>query len=211
MENFKVSGAGNATLNLFKTLWEIPGVKLMYYPDENNKANKGMIYLRRREEKTGKIIKGTIEFEGKGREQRTRYLFEKEDVFGYKNTKESNELLDNKFHKIDEWVKSTYNTEFVNIIDQLPRYFKNPRSCDIMISTKGEYNFNYEHGKTTGNSLFTHDKAQRESMLVPLIIGGSENVPKVSLPYCKTTDIVPTLLGLLGKKPHSSVVGEDLL
>ncbi|KKM05120.1 hypothetical protein LCGC14_1757320 [marine sediment metagenome] len=211
MENFKTSGAGGATLNLFKVLWDIPGSKLMYFPDDNNKVHKGIIYLRRREEKKGKIIKGTIEFEGIGRDQRTKYLFEKEDVFGYNNNKETSELLDNRFHTIDEWVKSTYNSEFVNIIDQLPRYFKNPRSCDIMVSTKGEYNFSYEHGKTIGNSLFTHDIAQRKSMIVPLIIGGSQEVPIARIPYCKTTDIVPTLLDLLGKIPHPSVVGKTLL
>ena len=57
MENFKTSGAGGSTLNFFKVLWDIPGLKLMYFPDDNNKPHKGIIYLRRRKEKTGKIIK----------------------------------------------------------------------------------------------------------------------------------------------------------
>jgi len=80
-----------------------------------------------------------------------------------------------------------------------------------MVSTRGEYCFNYEHGKTTGISPYSHDIASRASMLVPLIIGGSLEIPKMELSYCKTTDIVPTLLDLLGKKPHSSVIGKSVL
>jgi len=47
-------------------------------------------------------------------------------------------------------------------------------------------------------------------MTVPFIIGGSPNIPRLELPYCKTTDMVPTLLNLLGEKPHYSVVGKSV-
>ena len=80
-----------------------------------------------------------------------------------------------------------------------------------MVSTQGEYCYNYEHGKTASNSPYVHDIARRSSMLVPLIIGGSPEIPKIELAYCKTTDIVPTLLDLLGKKPHLSVIGKSVL
>ena len=95
--------------------------------------------------------------------------------------------------------------------DQIPRYFKNPRSCDIIISTLGEYSFGYEHGKTVGKSPFSHDIGTRSSMIVPFIIGGSPEIPQMELSYCKTTDMVPTLLALLGIKPHSSVIGKSIL
>ena len=97
------------------------------------------------------------------------------------------------------------------IIDQIPRYFKNPRSCDIIISTLGDYSFNYEHGKTIGFSPYSHDNGLRESMIVPFIIGGSPEIPQMELKYCKTTDMVPTLLNLLEIKPHSSVIGKSIL
>jgi arylsulfatase A-like enzyme len=48
-------------------------------------------------------------------------------------------------------------------------------------------------------------------MTVPMILGGSAEIPNKEIPYCKTTDIVPTLLDLLGIKPHSSVVGRSIL
>ena len=48
-------------------------------------------------------------------------------------------------------------------------------------------------------------------MNVPLIIGGSSDIPQIHVPYCKTTDIVPTLLKMLGKTHHRSVVGQSLI
>ena len=138
-------------------------------------------------------------------------MFDDEDLFGYVDNEKSCALLDNKSHSIDEWVATTFQTDFINIIDQLPRHFKNPRSCDIMVSTEGEYNFNFEHGNTKGITPYSHDIANRNSMLVPLIIGGSPEIPNLELEYCKTTDIVPTLLDLLGMKPSSSVIGKSIL
>ncbi len=210
MMNYKTSGVKRNKLNLFKTLWEIPGVKLIYYKDDDNTPNKGIIYLERREEKTGKIIKGKIEYFGSGKIQKSKYTFENKDLFGYEKDEGNQTLLDNKEHTIDEWLSAISQIEFTCLIDQLPRFFKNPRACDLMVSTIGEYNFNYEHGKTMGNSLYTHDIALKNSMTVPLIIGGAPEIPKLHLPYCKTTDIVPTLLALLGLTPDSSVVGKSL-
>ncbi len=96
------------------------------------------------------------------------------------------------------------------MVDQIPRYFKNPRSCDIMISTVCEYGFGYEHGKSLPNSPYSHDIGLKKSMTVPFIIGGSPSIPSTELSYCKTTDMVPTLLDLLGEKPHFSVVGKSV-
>ena len=95
-------------------------------------------------------------------------------------------------------------------VDQIPRYLKNPRSCDIMTSSLGEYVFGYEHGKTMPSHPYSHDIGLKKSMTVPFIIGGSPNIPKLELAYCKTTDMVPTLLNLLGEKPHYSVVGKSV-
>lgn len=211
MKNYKTNRAGNNSLNLFKTLWEIPGVKLMYYKDDNCTPDKGTIHIERYDKEYGKILKGKIEYNGIEGDQKTKYAYETQDLLGYENFEESQGLLDDKGHTVDEWFSATFKSDFVGLIDQLPRYFKNPRSCDIMVSTRGEYCFNFEHGKTKGISLYNHDIASRRSMLVPLIIGGSLEIPKIRLSYCKTTDIVPTLLDLLGKKPHSSVIGQSVL
>jgi hypothetical protein len=198
-------------MNLFEILWDIPGVELMYYKDDSSNNDKGIIHLERRDKTTKKIVRGRIEYSGNGKEQRTKYVFDNEDLFGYFTSEKSSSVLDNKSHTIEEWIEATYQTNFINLVDQLPRHFKNPRSCDIMVSNTGLYNYNYEHGHTKGISPFSHDIASKESMFVPLIIGGSLEIPKLELSYCKTTDIVPTLLNLLGKDPHSSVIGKSIL
>jgi len=205
LSNFTTSSTPKNNLNVFEMLWNIPGVKLMYYRDDSNTPDKGIIYIKYRE--GGKLYNGTIEYQGHGKEQRTKYTFDDKDIYSYENNEISAILLDNKFHSIDEWLKGTNNIDFPIVVDQVPRYFKNPRSCDVMISTLGEYGFGYEHGKTMPNTPYSHDICLKKSMTVPFIIGGSSNIPSMEIPYCKTTDMVPTLLDLLGIKAHKSVVG----
>jgi len=210
LKEFVTSSPGSKKLNLFETLWKIPGVKLMYYRDDNNTPDKGVIYLEHRDEKTGKKLKDIIEYEGHGINQKTRFIPDTKDFYKYSEHEDSATLLDNKSHTIDEWLKVTNQIDFPMIVDQVPRYFKNPRSCDIVTSTLGEYGFGYEHGKTKADYPYSHDIGLKMSMTVPFIIGGSLNIPRLELPYCKTTDMVPTLLYLLGEKPHYSVVGKSV-
>ncbi len=209
MEAFSPSGA-NAELNLFETLWEIPGTKLMYYKDDNCQTDKGTIHVEKRSEKNGKIYKGVIEYKGSGKDQKTKLHCE-EDIFGYGKSAKAKKLIDENFHTIEEWLSGTFDIDFPILIDQLPRYFVNPRACDIIISTLGEYAFNYEHGETKNKHVYSHDIALKPSMTVPLIVGGSDAIPKKEIHYCKTTDVAPTLLGLLGIEPDKSVVGKNLL
>ena len=210
MQEFKTSGIKGKKVNLFETLWKIPGVKYMYYRDDNNKPEKGIIHIEKRDYDSGEIYRAKIEYKGFGKDQYTRYLYDDKELYGYKNFEDSSEILDNEPHNIEEWLEATNNIDFPMIIDQLPRYFKNPRSCDIIISTLGTYGFNYEHGKTIGPSPYSHDIALRDSMIVPFIIGGSPQIPQKELSYCKTTDMVPSLLELLGIKPDNSVIGKSV-
>jgi hypothetical protein len=209
LENYRVSGNGKNNINLMDVLWNIPGVKLMYYREKEFKPDKGQINIFRKDEKTGNIFKGKIEYAGFGKKQKTKYSYEDRDIFGYDSHLKSS--IQNKAYTIDNWLHLTNQIDFPMIIDQIPRYFKNPRSCDIIVSTLGNPVFNYEHGKTSGDSPFSHDIGLRKSMIVPFIIGGAPEIPKMELKFCKTTDMVPTLLDLLGISPHSSVVGRSVL
>ncbi|MGM0469127.1 MAG: alkaline phosphatase family protein [Promethearchaeati archaeon] len=210
MEKFKTSG-NHKSINLFNVLWKIPGVKLMYYRDDKNSPERGKIYINKKNSKTGETLTGIIEYKGFGPNLKTKYSSDDLDIFGYNNQEKDKEHLDGKFHDIDEWLSKTYEIDFPIIIDQIPRFFKNPRSSDILISTLGEYAFNYEHGKTMNKHLYSHDIALRKSMNVPFIIGGSDSIPNKEIQYCKTTDMVPTMLDLLAIQPHESVVGKTLL
>ncbi|MFW9970801.1 MAG: alkaline phosphatase family protein [Candidatus Odinarchaeota archaeon] len=211
MQRFKMSGISNKELDLFNTLWKIPGIKFMYYRADENKPERGIIHIEYLNEKIGKKVHGMIEYQDFGKEQQTKYTFDNDDFYGYSDYEKSARILDDKFHTLDEWLEATKHVHFPIIIDQIPRYFKNPRSCDIMVSTLGEYYFNYEHGKTISDSPYTHDNGLRDSMIVPFIIGGSPEIPQIELEYCKTTDMVPSLLNLLSIKPHSSVIGNSVL
>ena len=211
LREFTTSGPSSQKLNLFETLWNIPGVKLMYYRDDGNTPDKGIIYLEHRDEKTGKILKDRIEYEGHGIKQKTKYIPDTKDFYKYSQQEEAASLIDNKGHTIDEWNKATNQINFPIVVDQVPRYLKNPRSCDIMISTLGDYVFGYEHGQTMPSHPYSHDIGLKKSMTVPFIIGGSSSILKMELSYCKTTDMVPSLLNLLGETPHYSVVGKSVL
>ncbi|MFX0075601.1 MAG: alkaline phosphatase family protein [Candidatus Hermodarchaeota archaeon] len=210
LREFTTSGPSSKKLNLFETLWNIPGVKLMYYRDDNNTPDKGVIYLEHRDIKTGKRLKDRIEYEGQGIKQKTKYIPDSEDFYRYSEHEEAARLLDGKGHTIDEWLNATNQIDFPMIVEQVPRYFKNPRSSDIVISTLDEYAFGYEHGRTMSYQPYSHDIGLKKSMTVPFIIGGSPEIPKRNLSYCKTTDMVPTLLQMLGEKPHFSVVGKSV-
>ncbi|MFX1496699.1 MAG: alkaline phosphatase family protein [Promethearchaeota archaeon] len=206
LENYKISGKGNRNINLFETLWKIPGVKMMYYKDDDTKPDKGTIHILKKNEKSKVISRATIKYQGFGKNQKTMYSYNRDDIFNY-----GNKVDQNKYYAIDEWLLFTNQIDFPLVVDQIPRYFKNPRSCDIIVSTLGTHGFNYEHGKTRSNSPFSHDIGLKSSMVVPFIIGGAEDIPSINLPYCKTTDMVPTLLELLGLNPDKSVIGKSVL
>jgi hypothetical protein len=208
MENY-----GPKRKNLIERLFSLTGVQLMYYSADNNTSNRGKIHLRRKDQFTGKTIKGSIEYFGNGKEFKTKYTSQTEDndVFNYNNDEIACKLVDNKFHTLNEWLDATSHVDFPLYPDLLSRNFKNPRRADIIVSTCGSVAYNFKHGKLENRNLYLHDIGLKKSSIVPLIIGGSEDIPVKEISHCKITDIAPTLLKMLGKKPHPSVVGESLI
>ncbi len=204
---------GPKRVNLFKELFKIEGTCLMYHRDDDNTYKKGKILIKRKCKKIGKIISGAIEYRGTSTNFQTKYLSENddEDVFGYLSDKVANKMVNNKFHSIQEWMDATHHLDFPIYPDLISRHFKNPRSSDIIISTDGSVVYNITHGKKKNNNKYSHDIGLRNSSIVPLIIGGSPEIPQKEIFYCKSTDIVPTLLKMLGKKPHESVIGKSLI
>jgi hypothetical protein len=211
LKHLMPSTPGKKKISAFEMLWKIPGVKFMYYRDDDCTPDKGLIHVEFRKEKSEKIYHGVIDYEKHGIKQKTKYTFESIDLYGYEASEPAAKLNDSKFHDIDEWLRGTNDLDFPMIVDQVPRYLKNPRSCDIFISTLGEYGFGYEHGKTVNDHPYSHDIGLRESMIVPFIIGGSSAIPSMEMEFCKTTDMVPTLLELLGISPDRSTVGKSVL
>jgi hypothetical protein len=203
---------GPKKINLFQDLFKIEGSQLMYYRDENNTVDKGIIHLKKKIRKSKKIISGRIEYYGTGNNYKTKYIMENDDsdIFDYLKEEGASKLMDNKFHTIEEWLSATYRLDYPMYPDLIPRHFKNPRSADIILSNDGSVVYNLKNGKKGNKNIYNHDRGIRECMNVPLIIGGSLDIPHKKVHYCKITDIVPTLLHLLGKKPHKSVAGQIL-
>ncbi|MFW9823091.1 MAG: hypothetical protein ACFFE4_09160, partial [Candidatus Thorarchaeota archaeon] len=105
----------------------------------------------------------------------------------------------------------TFHLDYPLHPDLIPRHFKNPRSCDIILSNDGSLVFNLKNGKKGNRNVYNHDRGIRDCMNVPLIIGGNPEVPQKEITSCKITDIVPTLLKLLGKIHYKSVIGQSLI
>ncbi|MFX1394249.1 MAG: alkaline phosphatase family protein [Promethearchaeota archaeon] len=204
---------GPKRINLLEYLFKIKGSYLMYYRDDTNTTDKGIIHLKYKHRKTGKIILGAIEYRGKGTNYKTKYISENEnnDAFGYANDEIASKFINNRFHSINEWLEGTFHLDYPIYPDLIPRHFKNPRSSDIIISTDGKIVYNSKHGKKTNDHKYSHDIGLRKCSIVPLIIGGSKEIPHKEIICCKITDIVPTLLKFLGKKPHKSIIGKSLI
>lgn len=208
LENF-----GPKKVNLFSELFKIEGSELMYYRGEKNTLKSGTIQLRQKNPHTGEISSASIEYNGIGKDYKTKYVLENQDhdPFNYIEDEIASRLLDNKFHTNEEWLAATHHLDYPLYIDLLPRHFKNPRSSDIILSTRGKVVYNIKHGKKKREGKFCHDIGLRESAVVPLIIGGTDEIPHVEIPYCNITDIVPTLLKMVNKRPHKSVTGRSLI
>lgn len=204
---------GPKKLNLSQELFKIEGSHLMYYRDGNGKSNRGIIHLKRKIRKSNKIISGRIEYEGIGNNFKTKYIIENGeiDIFGYLTDERASKLVDNRFHTINDWLEATYHLDYPLHPDLIPRHFKNPRSCDLILSNDGSVVFNIKNGRRGNRNINHHDRGIRDCMNVPMIIGGPPEIPNKVIPYCKITDIVPTLLKMLGKSPHKSLIGQSLI
>ncbi|MFW9785531.1 MAG: hypothetical protein ACFFFB_24830, partial [Candidatus Heimdallarchaeota archaeon] len=143
----------------------------------------------------------------------TKYIIENGeiDIFGYLTDERASKLVDNRFHTINDWLEATYHLDYPLHPDLIPRHFKNPRSCDLILSNDGSVVFNIKNGRRGNRNINHHDRGIRDCMNVPMIIGGPPEIPNKVIPYCKITDIVPTLLKMLGKSPHKSLIGQSLI
>ena len=204
---------GPKGIDLLRDLFKIEGSHLMYYRDENNTHEKGTVHLKRKIKGSDRIISGSVEYNGTGSNFKTKYSMENGDIdiFGYLSDDTASKLIDNKFHSIQEWLTATYHLDYPLYPDLITRHLKNPRSSDIILSNDGSIVYNLKNGKMGNKNLNNHDIGTRDCMNVPLIIGGSLDIPSKEIHYCKIADIVPTLIEMLGKKVHKSVVGKSLI
>jgi hypothetical protein len=209
----ELASYGPKEINLLDELFKINGTKLIYYRNNQNSHNKGEIFLKKKLDISDTYLTGRIEYEGTGKSMKTRYICigDDIDVFGYHTDEVASKLIDGKYHSIDEWLEGTYHLDYPSYPDLLVRNFKNPRSADVIVSTKGEVVYNIVHGKTKTKRFYNHDIGLRKSSIIPLIISGTNEIPRRSVEFCKITDIVPTLLYMMHQKIDKSVIGNNLI
>ncbi|NHI90964.1 MAG: hypothetical protein EAX96_00590 [Candidatus Lokiarchaeota archaeon] len=189
-------------INLIDQLMNIQDTQILYYREDENTKDKGVIQILRK--KNSKIIEGAIEYN----KDKVKLIQEDGDLFEYQKFDSASKLIDGKYHDINEWLIGTHETDFPIICDQVARLFRNPNSCDILTSTLGNAVYNYEHGFTKNDHLYSHDLSRATK--VPLVIGGS-NFNATELEVTKISDLLPTIVKMLGGKIDKLVVGSPLV
>ena len=128
-------------------------------------------------------------------------VLEGDDPLGYARSAAA--PLVGSAHEADEWLEATAETEFPDLVVQLPEFFDSPRSPDVFISPRDGYGFT--KGYAAG-----HGSLSRSETVVPLLFAGPGVTPGV-LHAARTVDVAPTLLSYLRVAfDPDEMDGEDL-
>jgi arylsulfatase A-like enzyme len=128
-------------------------------------------------------------------------VLEGDDPLGYAHSAAA--PLVGSAHDPDEWLEATAETEFPDLVVQLPEFFDSPRSPDVFISPKDGYGF-------TKGYIAGHGSLSRSETVVPLVFAGPGVTPGI-LHAARTVDVAPTLLSYLGVAyDPDEMDGEDL-
>lgn len=128
-------------------------------------------------------------------------VLEGEDPLGYSTSAAA--PLVGSAHDPEEWLEATAETEFPDLVVQLPEFFDSPRSPDVFLSPNDGYGFT--KGYAAG-----HGSLSRSETVVPLVFSGPGVTPGV-LHAARTVDVAPTVLSYLGVAyDPDEMDGEDL-
>ena len=125
------------------------------------------------------------------------------DPLGYASSGDLARFVAGGGHPSKEWLEATAQTEYPDLVVQLPEFFDSPRAPDVYLSPKNGYGF--RAGKAAG-----HGGLSRSEMVVPFVFAGPGVVPG-RRPFARTVDLAPTILGWLGIPfDPDSMDGDDL-
>jgi arylsulfatase A-like enzyme len=129
-------------------------------------------------------------------------ILEGEDPLGYVHATAAAPLVGSA-HEADEWLEATADTEYPDLVVQLPEFFDSPRSPDVFVSPKDGYGF-------TKGYVAGHGSLSRSETVVPFLFAGPGVSPGI-LHTARTVDLAPTLLAYLGLAyDPEEMDGEDL-
>lgn len=103
-----------------------------------------------------------------------------------------------------DWLERTAETDYPDAPVQLLAYFRADRAGDLAVFATPGWDFGRNHRGGHGGLRAEQD------MLVPLALAGP-GVPKARLNTARTIDLLPTLLGLLGRPIPADLDGRTLL
>jgi arylsulfatase A-like enzyme len=128
-------------------------------------------------------------------------VLEGEDPLGYSSSAAA--PLVGSAREADEWLEATAETEYPDLVVQLPEFFDSPRSPDVFISPKNGYGF-------TKGYVAGHGSLSRSETVVPFLFAGPGVSPGI-IHAARTVDLAPTLLAYLGLAyDPDEMDGEDL-
>jgi len=147
---------------------------------------------------------GQVEFRQRsGRGGRVSYhLVSGDDPLGWKGQVPA-EMLDGSGHSPTAWLAATVGTEFPGLPPQIVAYFRARRAGDLVVFAAPGWDFRTQNRAG-------HGGLRPEDMLVPLMLAGP-GVPKGRIDVARAIDLVPTLLGLLGRPIPPGLDGEVLI
>jgi hypothetical protein len=101
------------------------------------------------------------------------------------------------------WLGETVGTQYPDLPAQLLAYFQSNRSGDICVFAAPGWDF----GRANRSG---HGGLGPKDIAVPMAIAGP-NIPHTRLNVARTVDLMPTLLGLLGRPIPTNLDGQNLL
>lgn len=124
------------------------------------------------------------------------YTVKTRDPFGYPS-------IGTKLDR-EESLKKTIDSDYPDALSQLTQLFESTRSGDVVLSATPGFDLRLKHEIPEHKG--SHGSLHREHMLVPIVTNAvlSDNV-------CRTADVFPTTLQLLGEPIPSSIDGASLL
>jgi arylsulfatase A-like enzyme len=179
------------TVDLPAKLAELPCVDALAYA-----AGADRVRVRR--------ARGEVEFhQGDGPGGTITYrVISGQDPLGWSSAVPQ-EALSGKGLTPRQWLLATVNTDFPDLPAQIVAYFRARTAGDIALFAAPMWDFNRVHRSG-------HGSLRGADMHVPLLLAGP-GIPCARLPVARTADVMPTILGLLGRPVPAGLDGQSLV
>lgn len=98
----------------------------------------------------------------------------------------------------------TIDTDYPDALWQIASIFKSPRTGDVVLSAAPGYDLRLKHEVPEHRG--SHGSLHREHMLVPVVTNAPLNAK-----ICRTVDVFPTFLKLMGREIPEGIDGRELV